>query len=576
MTVQNTEIRNIFNQVADLMEIKGENPFRIRAYREAARVVGGMSEQMARLVAAGEDLTQYRGIGKDLAEKIKEIVDSGNLSFLDDLKSEVPASLLDILAIPELGPKKVAALYHELGITTPEELKTAAEKGQIAQMKGFGAKSQEKILNSLGQLKKEAAPRMLLSEAEPLAAALESWLKAQEGIKELTIAGSYRRGKATVGDLDILATCRRGYEDQLMHAFVTFEDVVRINAHGRTKSSVALRSGLQVDLRIVPQVSYGAALHYFTGSKAHNVAVRKLAVEKGLKINEYGVFQDEERIAGETEAAVYQTVGLAYIEPELRENRGEIEAARAGTLPELITAADIMGDLHSHSSRTDGTATAAEMAEAARQMGYEYLAITDHSKKVAIAGGLDEKAVREQMAEIDRLNGQLKGITLLKGMEVDILSDGSLDLADEVLQELDITVCSIHYQQGLSSARQTERIIRAMDHPCLNILGHPSGRLINKREPMELDMEAVIEAARQRGVIIELNGQPDRLDLAHNYCQTAAAKGVKIAVSTDAHSPDNLKLMKNGVTEARRGWLTKADVVNTRPLRELLKLLKRN
>ena len=576
MTVQNTEIRDIFNQVADLMEIKGENPFRVRAYREAARLVGGMSEQMARLVADGEDLTQYRGIGKDLAEKIKEIVDSGKLSFLDILKAEVPASLLDILAIPELGPKKVAAIYHELGITTTEQLKTAAEKGQIAQMKGFGAKSQEKILNSLGQRKKEAAPRMLLSEVEPLAAALESRLKDQEGIKQLTIAGSYRRGKATVGDLDILATCRRGYEKKLMRAFVEFEDVVRIHAHGRTKSSVALRSGLQVDLRIVPQISYGAALHYFTGSKAHNVAVRKLAVGKGLKINEYGVFKDKERIAGETEAAVYQTVGLAYMEPELRENRGEIEAARAGTLPELITDADIRGDLHSHSSRTDGTATAAEMAEAARQLGYEYLAITDHSKKVAIAGGLDEKALREQMAEIDRINDRLKGITLLKGMEVDILSDGSLDLADELLQELDLTVCSIHYQQGLSSAKQTERIIRAMDHPRFHILGHPSGRLINKRKPMELDMEAVIEAARQRGVIIELNCQPDRLDLAHNYCQSAAAKGVKIAVSTDAHSPENLRLMKNGVTEARRGWLTKADVINTRPLKGLLGLLKRN
>ena len=575
MTVQNTEIRDIFNQVADLMEIKGENPFRVRAYREAARVVGGMSEQMEGLVAAGQDLTQYRGIGKDLAEKIKEIVATGKLAFLDDLKSEVPASLLDILAIPELGPKKVAAIYHELGISTTDELQTAAEKGQIAQMKGFGAKSQEKIRNSLGQLKKQAAPRMLLSEVQPAAAALESWLKGREGIKDLTIAGSYRRGKATVGDLDLLATCRRGYEEELMKAFVEFEDVVRIHAHGHTKSSVALRSGLQVDLRIVPRVSYGAALHYFTGSKAHNVAVRKLAVEKGLKINEYGVYENEERIAGETEAAVYQTVGLGYMEPELRENRGEIEAARAGTLPELITASDIRGDLHTHSNRTDGTASAAEMAEAARQRGYEYLAITDHSKKVSIAGGLNEKQLREQMDEIDRINEQTEGITILKGMEVDILSDGSLDLADEVLKELDLTVCSIHYQQGLSPARQNERIIRAMDNPCLNILGHPSGRLINKREPMELDMEAIIEAARQRGVILELNGQPDRLDLACNYCQTAAARGVRIAVSTDAHSPDNLKLMKNGITEARRGWLKKADVVNTRPLKDLLPLFKR-
>ena len=576
MSVRNTEIQAIFNQVADLIEIKGENPFRIRAYREAARIIGGMSEQMAKLVQERQDLTQYRGIGKDLAEKIREIVETGGLNFLDELKADLPQSLLEILAIPELGPKKVAALYHKLGVTTVEELKTAAENGKIAQLDGFGSKSQEKILKSLDQFKKKSAKRMLLAEAEPVAAALEAYMKAQEGIKQASIAGSFRRGKETVGDLDLLATCRRGYENQLMKAFVAFEDVARVDAQGRSKSSVHLRSGLQVDLRIVPQLSYGAALHYFTGSKAHNVAVRKLAMEKGLKINEYGVYQDDKRIAGETEPAVYDAAGLCYIEPELRENMGEIESARVGALPELIKISDIRGDLHAHTRRTDGTGSLEKMAEAAGKYGYEYLAITEHSQKVAVAGGLNEKQVREHLADIDRVNEKINGIRLLKGMEVDIRSDGSLDLADSVLKELDLTICSVHYHQGLAADKQTERIIRAMDNPWFKILGHPSGRLINRREPMAIDLEAIIEAAGQRGVIIELNAQPDRLDLAHNYCKTAVERGVKLAISTDAHSPGNLKLMRNGVIEARRGWVRCADVINTLGLKTLLQALNRD
>lgn len=575
MSIQNTEIRDIFNQVADLMEIRGENPFRIRAYREAARVVGGMSEQMSKMAAEGEDLTKIRGIGKDLAEKIKEIVETGNLSYLEELKSEVPASLLDILAIPALGPRKVAALYRDLGITTVEELRGAAEEGRVAGLRGFGAKSQEKILASLGELKKEAAVRMLYSEVAPVAKNLEDYLRALQGIKKLCIAGSFRRGKETVGDLDILAACRGGQEEHLMQAFVDFEDVVRINAHGRTKSSVHLRSGLQVDLRIVPEASYGAALHYFTGAKAHNVAVRKLAVEMGLKINEYGVYEDDRRVAGETEEAVYQAVGLSYIEPELRENMGEIEAARQGALPELVALPDIRGDLHVHTSRTDGMAGLEEMAEAAKALGYEYIAITEHSQKVGIAGGLNERQVLEYLDEIGRVNEKIDGITLLKGMEVDIRADGSLDLSDSVLKELDLTVCSIHYHQDLAADRQTRRVLKAMENPYFTILGHPRGRLINRRKPMEMDMEAVIEAASERGVILEVNGQPDRLDLEHTYCKAARERGGKLAISTDAHSPEHFRYMKNGMTEGRRGWLTRDDVVNTLPLGELMKALRR-
>lgn len=576
MTIQNKEISDIFNQVADLMEIKGENPFRVRAYREAARLIDGMSEQMHKLVKEEQDLTQFRGIGRDLAEKIKEIIDNGSLQYLEELKTELPASLLDLLAIPALGPKKVAAIYHKLGISSVDALKSAAEAGKIARIEGFGAKTEENILNSLGRLKKAAAKRILLSDAKPVAASLEAHIKNQNGAKRVTMAGSFRRGKDTVGDLDVLVTCRRDYEKSLMKAFVEFEDVARIDAHGQTKSSVHLRSGLQVDLRIVPTVSYGAALHYFTGSKAHNVAVRKLAVEKGLKINEYGVYRNDERIAGETETAVYKAAGLDYIEPELRENMGEIEAAQSGTLPDLITVSDIRGDLHLHTTRSDGHNSLEEMAGAAKKLGYEYIAITEHSKQVAMAGGLNDEEVRAHMAEIDRINEKIEGITLLKGMEVDILADGSLDLSDAVLKELDLTVCSVHYQQRLAGNKQTERIIRAMDNPYFNILGHPMARLLNKREPMDIDLDVIIEAARKQGVIIELNGQPERLDLPHNYCKTAAERGVKLAISTDAHSADNLNYMQNGVTEARRGWLTQKNVVNTLPLKELLATLKRH
>jgi len=575
MSVQNSEIQAIFEQVADLIEIKGENPFRVRAYREAARIIGGMSGQMAKMVREGQELTQYRGIGKELAEKITEIVETGKLSFLDELKEELPGSLLDILEIPDLGPKKVAALYHQLGISSVDELQTAAENGRIARLAGFGAKSQEKIRKSLDRLKKKAAKRMLLADAEPVAAALEAYIKGQEGIEQTSIAGSFRRGKETVGDLDILATCRKGYESRLMKAFVEFGDVARIDAQGGTKSSVHLRSGLQVDLRIVPRASYGSALHYFTGSKAHNVAVRQLALEKSLKINEYGVYKNNKQVAGESEPGVYEAVGLCYIEPELRENMGEIEAARAGTLPALISVPDIRGDLHTHTRATDGTGSLEEMAEAARNAGYEYLAITEHSRKVAVAGGLNENQVRRHLEAIDRVNASINGLRLLKGMEVDILSDGSLDLPDTVLKELDLSVCSIHYHQGMAAEKQTERVIRAMDNPWFNILGHPSGRLINRREPMAIDMEAIIEAAGQRGIIIELNAQPDRLDLSHKYCQTAVERGVKLAISTDAHSPASLSLMRNGVTEARRGWVSRADVINTLGLKDLLQAFNR-
>lgn len=575
MPVYNREIEDIFGQVADFLEIRGENPFRIRAYREAARVVGGLSEPVEKMVKQDRDLTEIKGIGRDLAKKIAEIVETGRLAKLEEMKQELPATLLDLLKIPALGPKKVSVLYRKLDIETVEDLRAAAAAGKIAALEGFGKKSQENILQALSRTKKESGPRILWNDAKPFAEAIVAYLQNQPGADRVTVAGSFRRGRETIGDLDVLMTCADGYEEALMDTFVRFSDVTQVNAHGRTKSSVILHSGLQVDLRIVEAKSYGAALHYFTGSKSHNIALRRIAQEKGLKINEYGVFEDESVIAGETEAAVYIAVGLAYIEPELRENLGEIEAAKAGVLPGLVTLDDIKGDLHAHTTRTDGHGSLLEMAEGARNRGYEYLAITEHSKKVAMAHGLDEKDLRKHMGMIDEANAQIDGITLLKGIEVDILADGSLDLPDTVLRELDLVICSVHYQQRLGREQQTERIIRAMDNPYCTILGHPTGRLINRREPMDIDLEKIIDAASERNVVLELNGHPERLDLPHNYCKMAAERGVMIAVSTDAHSVVNLNYMKNGIMAARRGWLTCDNIVNTRGLSGLLKIFKR-
>ena len=575
MTVHNREIAAAFARVADLLEIRGDNPFRVRAYREAARVLEDMTEPLERMVKDGADLTRIRGIGKDLAEKIKAYVETGRLDYLEKLEAEIPPSLLELMKIPDLGPRRVAVIYNELGIETIEELRAAIEAGKISSLKGFGEKSEQKIFRALSDTPNKKIHRMLLADVEASAAAYRKYLEEQPGVERVSLAGSYRRGKETVGDLDILVTCRDGFEETVTASFVRFGEVERVLSKGATKSAVVLRSSLQVDLRIIETSSHGAAMHYFTGSKAHNIAVRKLAAQSKYKINEYGLFDGSKKIAGETEAGLYEAMGLRYIEPELRENLGEIEAAREDRLPRLIGLSDIRGDLHMHTTRTDGRNSLQEMAAAAKDLGYEYVAVTEHSRKVAMAGGLDESRLRQYMDVIDAENEKTGGITILKGIEVDILPGGELDLPDSVLRDLDIVVGSIHYQQRYPVRQQTERIIRAMDNPHLQILGHPTGRLLNRREPMDIDLERIIEAARDRGVVIELNAQPDRLDLPHNYCKLAAETGVFVVVSTDAHSTENLLRMKNGITEARRGWLTKGDVINTRPLAEMLGMLRR-
>lgn len=570
--VHNADVARIFDRLADLLEIDGANPFRVRAYRDAARIVGDLPQEVSTLVAAGKDLAELHGIGKDLAGKIEEIVGTGQLALLQDTERRVPAGLLEILSLGPLGPKRVKTLYDQLGIKGLADLEAAAKAGRIHDLRGFGPKIEERLLDALAH-RVSAEPRLLLASVEGVAQDLVQHLKRGQGVGEVVVAGSYRRRRETVGDLDILVTAVA--DADVMERFVAFEEVAEVLGHGRTRSTVRLRSGLQVDVRVVPEESYGAALHYFTGSKAHNIRVRGMGVERGLKINEYGVFKDDRRVAGRTEEEVYAQVGLPYIEPELRENRGEVEAALEGRLPRLITLADVKGDLHAHTTETDGRASLEEMVAGARAKGYRYLAVTDHSQRVAMARGLDARRLRQQIRAIDRLNERLDGMVILKGIEVDILEDGSLDLPDAILKELDLCVCSIHYSLNLPSEKQTERLLRAMDNRYCNIIGHPTGRLLNKRGAFELDLERIMRAALERGCFLELNAQPDRLDLNDAHCQMAKELGLKIAISTDAHSIANLDLMRFGIDQARRGWLEPEDVLNTRSWPQLKKLLQR-
>jgi len=541
-------------------------------FNNAARTLSSLPRNVSDMIKENRDLTDLDGIGKDMAGKIREIIETASLSQLEEIEARTPSELNQLIKISGLGPKRVKALHRNLDINNLQELREAAEKGKIQKLEGFGRKTEQTILEDLERMDGETE-RIKLPEAEQRAGPLLAYLKKVNGLREIIVAGSFRRRKETVGDLDILVTCKKG--SQVMDRFADYEDVRKVISKGKTRSSVVLRSGLQVDLRVVPQVSYGAALHYFTGSKSHNIAVRKLAVKKGLKINEYGVFKKDKRIAGKTEKEVYDTVGLAYIEPELREDRGEVEAAGNSRLPDLITLDELRGDLHTHTKETDGHNSLEEMAKAAQHRGYEYIAITDHSKKVAMAKGLDAGRLKKQIKEIDRLNEKLDGITVFKGIEVDILKDGSLDLPDDILKELDLTVCSVHYNRNLSEKEQTERIIRAMDNPYFNILGHPTGRLINERDPYQVNMEKIMEAARDRGCFLEINAHPDRLDLPGRYCKMARDMGLKMVISTDAHSLADLDFIRFGVDQARRGWLEADDVLNTRSLKQLKELLKR-
>jgi DNA polymerase (family 10) len=572
LPIHNADIAAIFEEIADLLEIQGANPFRIRAYRNAARTLGELSQDVRMLVEKGDDLKRLPGIGDDLSAKIREIVATGRCSLLERLRTELPPAVTELLKIPGLGPKRVKALHRDLEVQTVEQLYRAARDGRIRALPGFGEKTELNILQAV-EAHVSQARRFKLAVAAQYAEALRTYLTAVQGVKQVTIAGSFRRMRETVGDLDILATAMP--DSPVMQRFTAYDEVAEVLSAGAKRASVMLKCGLQVDLRVVAEESYGAALQYFTGSKAHNIAIRRIAQKHGLKVNEYGVYRGEARIAGENEESVYRAVGLPYIPPELREDRGEIEAAHAGRLPQLVELADLRGDLHVHTRATDGRNTLREMALAAQAQGFEYLAITEHSRRLTVAHGLDPLRLARQCDEIDALNEQLTGITLLKGIEVDILEDGSLDLPDNVLARLDLVVGAVHSKFDLSRARQTERILRAMEHPCFTLLAHPTGRLIEKREPYDVDMLRIIRQAKKRGCFLELNAHPERLDLLDTYCQMAKEEGVLISINSDAHSTFDFANLRFGVGQARRGWLGKQDVLNTRPLAELRTLIKR-
>jgi len=575
MPIHNNDVAEIFDELADFLEIKGENQFRVRAYRNAARTVSSLSRSVVELAAEEKGLDGIPGIGKDLADKIRTIVATKKLPLLEDLRKELPEGLSTLMKVRGLGPKKIALLYKELKVASIEDLKRVATEGKIRELPGFSEKTEQAIREELGRTKVagHGPVRFKLAVAEQIVMPLFNDLRKAKGVEAIEIAGSFRRRAETVGDVDILVAAEKSRD--VIDRFVHYDDVSKVLAEGETKASVLLRGGLQVDLRVVPLVSFGAALHYFTGSKPHNIAVRLMGVKRKLKVNEYGVFRGRKMIAGRTEEEIYKLFGMPYIEPELREDRGELQAAVKGRLPRLVRLADIKGDLHSHTKETDGHYTAAEMAEAAKRLGYEYLAVSDHSKRVTMAHGLDAKRLAKAVKDIDELNAKLKGITLLKSIECDILVDGSLDLPDDILRELDLVLCSIHYNFNLSKEKQTERVLRALDNRLVNIFCHPSGRLINERPAYEIDLEKVMKAAVARGCYLELNAHPDRLDLDDVHCLMAKRMGLKIALSTDAHSLDDLALMRFGIGQARRGWLEPADVINTRGLGELRKLLKR-
>jgi DNA polymerase (family 10) len=574
MPTTNADIAAAFEQMADLLDLQNANPFRVRAYRNAARVIGGLKLDLAALIAADKPLPKIPGVGADLEGKIRQIVTSGHLRDLDRLRRQVPAGVTDLLRLPGLGPKRVRALSDALHVHSPAELLRAARDGRIRELKGFGEASEQRIAEAIeAQLSKK--PRFKLAVAAQYADALLAYLKKGPGVIEVAAAGSLRRARETVGDLDLLATATDGAA--VARYFTAYPDTERVLAAGETRVSIVLKSGLQVDLRVVPQESYGAALAYFTGSKAHNIRMRNIALDQGFKLNEYGLFRTERgrkggaevRVAGATEESVYAALGLPWIAPELREDRGEIEAARKGELPHLIERAALRGDLHAHTKWSDGTATIEQMAVAAREHGLEYLAISEHSRRLTVSHGLDPVRLLQQRAEIERVNARLAGIEVLAGIECDVLDDGTLDLPDSALARLDLVIAAVHSKFDLPRARQTARILAALDNPHVRILAHPLGRLIDVREPYDVDMLAVIRKCRARKIALELNAHPERLDLLDVYCRMARDEGALVAINSDAHSVHEFDNLVHGIGQARRGWLEPENVLNTRPLAQV-------
>jgi DNA polymerase (family 10) len=571
--MENVEIARIFSEMADLAEIVGEDSFKIRSWRRVVRALEGLPERAETMLRAAT-LLDVPGIGKGTVKRIKEIVETGDCEDHRGLIARLPMGLLEVIRIPGVGPKSAKLFYEQLDVTDVDLLEAAAMEGRIRVLEGMGAKKQENILKGIRQYRMSQG-RFKLTKAYPYAEEIADALSRVPEVENVDLAGSVRRRKETVGDLDILVASTEPLP--VMEAFVSLPGVDEVILQGETKTSVRLKSGIQVDLRVLEPESYGAALHYFTGSKEHNIAIRDRGKRQGLKISEYGVFRevDGTQIGGRDEAEVFRAVGLPFIPPELREDRGEIEAAETGQLPDLIEEDDLRGDLHCHSSDTDGAHTVRQMAEAAAARGYEYLAITNHSKAVTVARGMDEDRLLRHMEEIDRVNASVDRITILKGIEVDILAGGGLDLEAELLRKLDVVVASVHSYMAMPRDEMTARIISAFDTGLVSVFGHPTGRLLTERPPYEVDMEAVMSAAQRTGVCLELNAFPDRLDLSDVHCRLARDMGVPVVISTDAHNVQHLPLIRFGVYTARRGWLERQHVLNTLPLAELLARLRR-
>ena len=572
--MDNIEIAAILEELADLLEIKGSNPFRIRAYRNAVRTIGGLTCSLSSMVAKEEDLTDLPAVGNDISSHIVELVRTGRLSRLEEVTGEVPRSLGQLVKLDGVGPKKAKKLWESLGVTTVDELEMALVGGRVEDLEGFGATSAAKIVRAIQDFRRYSG-RFLISQVDGLIRDFLEYMREVPTVQRIEVAGSYRRRQETIGDVDILAQAELPARE-IMERFTTFNAVERVVSAGETRGSVVLRSGLEVDLRIIPEVSFGAALHYFTGSKEHNVALRHLARRKGLRVNEYGVFRIPKgadpaeatndvgkRVAGKTEESVFEAVGVTWISPLLRENRGELDVAREGSVPNLLTLDDIQADLHMHSTWSDGKFSIEDMARACQARGYGYLAISDHSPALAMVGGITPEKAEDQWKEIGLVQERLDGITIFKSLEVDILRDGSLDMTDEVLEALDLVIISVHSLMDMDEATMTDRVIRAMQHPSVDIIAHPTGRLLGRREPFQLDTDEVLRAALDLDVAVEINANPNRLDLNDVQARRAKELGVKITINTDAHSTQGLDHMSYGVDQARRGWIERDDVLNT-------------
>jgi DNA polymerase (family 10) len=583
--MENVEIARVLNEYADLLEIQGENTFRIRSYRQAAKTIEGLSQPVAQLAADEKELQTLPGIGTRMVEHLKEILKTGTLTALKATQEKVPATLTELMQLEGLGPKRAKKLYETLGIASVADLGKAIKGHKVAELPGFGEKTVRKLREAIDRFGKYSE-RFRLAEVDQLVRPVVEYLRQAPGISNLEVAGSYRRRKETVGDVDILITCRK--QAAVMNRFRDYPEASRVDMAGTTRGTIVLQSGLQVDLRVVPGESYGSALVYFTGSKDHNIALRKLALESGLSISEYGVFRlpkgkrrktsgnvEGKRIAGRSEKEVYRAVKMAWIPPELREDRGEIQAAREDRLPSLVTPDAIRGDLHMHSKWTDGNNTIEEMVRACRERGYEYCAITDHSKETRVAGGLNAEQFRRQWEEIEKVRERFDDLAVLAGVELDILADGTLDFPDDFLAHFDIVIASVHTRLKMKRQEMTRRIVKALSNPAVDVLGHPTGREINRREPYDVDLEEILEAAKENRVAVELDSHPERLDLNDVHLHRARELGLKVAINSDAHTTDQLRFVSYGVDQARRGWLEEGDVLNAMAWSELKKWLNR-